>query len=147
MPLYRSRDRRIFVADREHHRMQVFDEHGKFHRGVRSGPSAADATDGKAGPGSGSIVLLLVPAGTVLPVIRRQGEWIEVTLSPELRKVGSPMRWYRNEGTGVVHESTVETFKKESWHTAPPFTYPDELDGEVDVLPYGRSSPAATVHL
>ena len=25
-----SRDRRIFVADREHHRMQVFDEQGKF---------------------------------------------------------------------------------------------------------------------
>jgi hypothetical protein len=25
-----SRDRRIFVADREHHRMQVFDENGKF---------------------------------------------------------------------------------------------------------------------
>ena len=25
-----SRDRRLFVADREHHRMQVFDEHGKF---------------------------------------------------------------------------------------------------------------------
>jgi hypothetical protein len=25
-----SRDRRVFVADREHHRMQVFDEHGKF---------------------------------------------------------------------------------------------------------------------
>jgi hypothetical protein len=25
-----SRDRRVFVADREHSRMQVFDEHGKF---------------------------------------------------------------------------------------------------------------------
>jgi hypothetical protein len=25
-----SRDRRLFVADREHKRMQVFDEHGKF---------------------------------------------------------------------------------------------------------------------
>jgi hypothetical protein len=25
-----SRDRRVFVADREHHRMQVFDENGKF---------------------------------------------------------------------------------------------------------------------
>src|SRR5262249_58027848 len=25
-----SRDRRLFVADREHHRMQVFDEDGKF---------------------------------------------------------------------------------------------------------------------
>ena len=25
-----SRDRRLFVADREHHRMQVFDENGKF---------------------------------------------------------------------------------------------------------------------
>ena len=238
-----SRDRRIFVADREHHRMQVFDEHGKFldmwptgHNssvlahivteddhvwvadwttdrlvkydlngryildiggpgalpgqfdGVhqihvdqegnlyvtevsndrsqkfrprrRRGPRAAHRTDGrrphavvrhhavprgpgpvwrlrsqlrpsgsrrgeyarvparqtntdvKAGPGSGSIVLVLVPAGTVLPVIGRQGEWLEVTLSPELRKTGTPMRWYRNEVSGFVHESTVEILKK-----------------------------------
>jgi hypothetical protein len=55
---------------------------------------------------------VLVPAGTILPVIGRQGEWLEVTLSPELRKTGTPMRWYRNETSGFVHESTVETFKK-----------------------------------
>jgi NHL repeat len=75
-------------------------------------PAGQTNTDVKAGPGSGSIVLVLVPAGTVLPVIGRQGEWLEVMLSPELRKTGTPMRWYRNEGTGFVHESTVETFKK-----------------------------------
>ena len=75
-------------------------------------PARQTNTDVKASPGSGSIVLLLVPAGTVLPVVGRQGEWIEVALSPDLRKVGTPMRWYRNEGTGFVHESTVEAAKK-----------------------------------
>jgi hypothetical protein len=75
-------------------------------------PASQTNTDIKAGPGSGSIVLVLVPAGTILPVIGRQGEWLEVTLSPELRKTGTPMRWYRNETSGFVHESTVETFKK-----------------------------------
>ena len=75
-------------------------------------PASQTNTDVKAGPGSGSIVLVLVPAGTILPVIGRQGEWLEVTLSPELRKTGTPMRWYRNETSGFVHESTVETFKK-----------------------------------
>lgn len=75
-------------------------------------PARQDQTDVKAAAGSGSIVLLLVPSGTVLPVIGRQGEWIRVRLSPELRHVGTPMRWYRNEDSGFVHESTVESFKK-----------------------------------
>lgn len=75
-------------------------------------PARQTNTDIKAGPGSGSIVLLLVPSGTVLPVVGRRGEWIQVSLSPELRRVGTPMRWYKNETSGFVHESTVETFKK-----------------------------------
>lgn len=75
-------------------------------------PSRQANTDVKAAAGSGSIVLLLVPSGTVLPVSGRQGEWIRVQLSPELRHLGTPMRWYRNEDTGFVHESTVESFKK-----------------------------------
>jgi hypothetical protein len=75
-------------------------------------PARQTHTDIKAGPGSGSIVLLLVPSGTVLPVIGRRGEWIQVGLSPELRRTGAPMRWYKNETAGFVHESTVELFKK-----------------------------------
>jgi uncharacterized protein YgiM (DUF1202 family) len=75
-------------------------------------PARQTNTDIKAGAGSGSIVLLLVPGGTVLPVVGRRGEWIQVSLSPELRRVGTPMRWYKDETSGFVHESTVETFKK-----------------------------------
>jgi hypothetical protein len=75
-------------------------------------PARQTHTDIKAGPGSGSIVLLLVPSGTVLPVVGRQGEWIRVSLSPELRRLRTPMRWYKNEEAGFVHESTVETFTK-----------------------------------
>jgi hypothetical protein len=75
-------------------------------------PARQTNTDVKAGPNSTTIVLLLVPSGTVLPVVGRQGEWIEVALVPELRKVGTPMRWYKNERSGFVHESTVEIFKR-----------------------------------
>jgi hypothetical protein len=45
-------------------------------------------------------------------VAGRRGEWIQVTLSPELRRIGTPMRWYKDERTGFVHESTVETFTR-----------------------------------
>jgi hypothetical protein len=75
-------------------------------------PARQTHTDIKSEPNSTSLVLLLVPAGTTLPVVGRRGEWIEVTLSPELRKVGIPMRWYENERTGFLHESTVETFRR-----------------------------------
>ena len=60
------------------------------------------------GPSSGRQVLWLTPEGTVLPVIGRQGEWLIVQLSPELRETGIVMRWYRNEDRGYMHESTVE---------------------------------------
>src|SRR3989304_4506380 len=67
-------------------------------------PERQTHTDVKAGPSSGSIVLVLIPSGTVLPVVKRQGEWIQVRLSPELR-LGIPMRWYKNEELGFVHDS------------------------------------------
>ena len=51
---------------------------------------------------------MLVPKGTVLPVLKKQGEWFLVHLAPELRKLGTPMHWYKNETQGWVHESTVE---------------------------------------
>jgi uncharacterized protein YgiM (DUF1202 family) len=57
--------------------------------------------------GSGSEVLVLVPRGTVLPVLARKGEWLQVQLSPELRKTGMVMRWYKNETSGWMHDSTV----------------------------------------
>ena len=75
-------------------------------------PARQTHTDIKSQPNSTSLVLVLVRAGTTLPVVGRRGEWIEVTLSPELRKVGTPMRWYQNERTGFVHESTVEPFRR-----------------------------------
>ena len=75
-------------------------------------PPRQSNTDVKAGPNSTSIVLLLVPSGTVLPVVGRQGEWIEVSLVPELRAIGTPMRWYNNERSGFVHQSTVEIVKR-----------------------------------
>ena len=60
------------------------------------------------GPSSGQQLLWMAPEGTVLPVIGRQGEWLLVQLSPELRETGIVMRWYRNEDRGYMHESTVE---------------------------------------
>lgn len=60
------------------------------------------------GPSSGQQLLLLVPRGTVLNVVGRDKEWIQVQLSPELRKTGMVMRWYKNEDRGWMHDSTVE---------------------------------------
>ncbi|MEE8117557.1 MAG: SH3 domain-containing protein [Gemmatimonadales bacterium] len=82
-----------------------------------------------AEPGSGSVVLVLVPRGTVLPIIGRRGEWVQVQLSPELRKTGMVMRWYEgkrdiirrgrritigDEDSGWMHDSTVELIEVES---------------------------------
>lgn len=60
------------------------------------------------GPGSGSEVLVLVARGTVLDVAGRDREWIQVRLTPEMRKTGMVMRWYKNEDRGWMHDSTVE---------------------------------------
>ena len=64
------------------------------------------------GPSSGQQILVLVPEGTVLNVTGRRGEWIEVELDPELKKLGMKMRWYENETRGWMHESTVESVQK-----------------------------------
>lgn len=65
------------------------------------------------GPSSGQEVLVLVSRGTVLTVLARDKEWIQVQLTPELRKTGMVMRWYKNEDRGWMHDSTVEVVKAE----------------------------------
>jgi hypothetical protein len=45
-------------------------------------------------------VIVIAVKGTVMPMVRRCGEWIQVPLSPEMRKTGMVMRWYNNEGSG-----------------------------------------------
>ena len=57
--------------------------------------------------GSGSEVLLMVPKGTVMPILGRKGEWVQVRLTPELRKTSIVIRWYKNEDNGWMHDSTV----------------------------------------
>jgi hypothetical protein len=61
-----------------------------------------------SGPTSGNEVLLLAVKDTVLPVLARRGEWVQVGLSPELRKTGMLMRWYKNENNGWIHDSMLE---------------------------------------
>jgi uncharacterized protein YgiM (DUF1202 family) len=63
------------------------------------------------GPNTTQEVIVLVSKGTVLPVLKRQGEWLLVQLSPELRKTGMVMRWYKNETQGWMHDSTIEVVK------------------------------------
>ena len=63
------------------------------------------------GPTSGNEVLVLAVKGTVLPVLARRGEWGQVGLSPELRKTGMVMRWYKNENNGWIHDSLLDVVK------------------------------------
>ena len=63
------------------------------------------------GPSSGQELLVLVPRGTILTVLARDKEWIQVRLTPDLRKTGMVMRWYKNEDRGWMHDSTVEVVK------------------------------------
>jgi uncharacterized protein YgiM (DUF1202 family) len=63
------------------------------------------------GPTSGNEVLVLAAKGTILAVLARRGEWVQVGLSPELRKTGMVMRWYKNENNGWIHDSMLETVK------------------------------------
>ena len=63
------------------------------------------------GPTSGNEVLVLAAKGTLLPVLARRGEWIQVALSNELRKTGMVMRWYKNENNGWIHDSMLEVVK------------------------------------
>jgi uncharacterized protein YgiM (DUF1202 family) len=60
------------------------------------------------GPTTVNEVLVLAPKGTVLPVLARRGEWVQVGLSAALRKTGMVMRWYKNENNGWVHDSMLE---------------------------------------
>jgi len=64
-----------------------------------------------SGPTSGNEVLVLAAKGTVLPVLAKRGEWVQVGLSPELRKTGMVMRWYKNENNGWIHDSMLEVVK------------------------------------
>jgi len=64
-----------------------------------------------SGPTSGNEVLVLAVKGTVLPVLARRGEWVQVGLSPELRKTGMVMRWYKNENNGWIHDSLLDVVK------------------------------------
>ncbi len=67
-----------------------------------------------SGPNSGNEVLVLAPKDTVMPMIGRRGEWIQVQLASELRKTGILMRWYKNETTGWMHDSMVEFLTPEA---------------------------------
>jgi hypothetical protein len=59
-------------------------------------------------------VLVLASQGTVMPMVGRRGEWVQVRLSPDIRKTGMPMRWYKNETSGWMHDSTVEFLTPEA---------------------------------
>ena len=65
----------------------------------------------QTGPTSGNEVLVLAVKGTVLPVLARRGEWVQVGLSPALRKTGMVMRWYKNETNGWIHDSLLDVVK------------------------------------
>ena len=67
-----------------------------------------------SGPSTGNEVIVLAAKGTVMPMVGRRGEWIQVQLSPEMRKTGMLMRWYKNEGSGWVHDSMVEFLTPEA---------------------------------
>ena len=92
--------------------------------GQGSGASAAPKPTGEivrvkaghanvhTGPTSGNEVLVLAAKGTMLPVLARRGEWIQVGLSQELKKTGVVMRWYKNENNGWIHDSMLEGVKR-----------------------------------
>ena len=60
------------------------------------------------GPNTTTEVLVLVRRDTVLDVLGRDGEWIQVRLTPDMRKTGMVMRWYKSEDRGWMHDSTVQ---------------------------------------
>ena len=63
------------------------------------------------GPNTTTQVLVLVARDTVLTVLARDKEWVQVRLTPDLRKTGMVMRWYKNEDRGWMHSSTVAPVK------------------------------------
>lgn len=60
------------------------------------------------GPSTGAVLLVMAARGTEFEVTGRDKEWIQVALTPALRKTGIVVRWYRDETRGWVHDSTVE---------------------------------------
>lgn len=60
------------------------------------------------GPSTGAVLLLMAARGTEFEVTGRDKEWIQVALTPAMRKTGMVVRWYRNETRGWLHDSTVE---------------------------------------
>lgn len=86
------------------------------HLGAQDSPGYVRVLKGAnmhAGVGTAPVVLFMLPAGTVLPVIERTGRdgvWVVVRVTPEVRKQATRMRW-RNEERGYVHASTVEFIK------------------------------------
>src|SRR5262245_46814790 len=90
--------------------------HAQRGRGQGQGVEQAPAPTGErvrvqTGPTSGNEVLVLAAKGTVLPVLARRGEWVQVGISPELRKTGMVMRWYKNETNGWIHDSMLDVMK------------------------------------
>jgi uncharacterized protein YgiM (DUF1202 family) len=67
-----------------------------------------------AGPSTSSVVLVVVPQNTVLTVLERRNVWLQVQLTSQLRQAGTPMRWYKNEDRGWMHESTVEAIRRKT---------------------------------
>ena len=63
------------------------------------------------GPTTVNEVIVLAPKGIVLPVLGRRGEWVQVGISPALRKTGMVMRWYKNEDNGWIHDSLLDVVK------------------------------------
>ena len=63
------------------------------------------------GPSTGAVLLVMAPKGTTLTVTGRDKEWVQVELTPELRKTGLVVRWYNNETRGWMHDSTVEVIQ------------------------------------
>ncbi len=85
--------------------------------GAQDKPAAADTgrvrvptshANVHVGPSTGAVLLVMAPKGTTLTVTGRDKEWVQVELTPELRKTGLVVRWYNNESRGWMHDSTVE---------------------------------------
>gem|GEM_PF-6475978 len=60
------------------------------------------------GPSTTNELLVVAAQGTTMDMVGQRGEWLQVRLTPEMRKTGILMRWYRNETSGWMHDSTVE---------------------------------------
>jgi hypothetical protein len=59
-------------------------------------------------PSTGAVLLLMAARGTEFEVTGRDKEWIQVALTPAMRKNGIVVRWYKDETRGWLHDSTVE---------------------------------------